>query len=455
MTILVPIALFSWIPVVLLLFALLPPRRAVLVSFASALMFLPMAGYKLPGLPEYSKISATSVGVLLGVLFFDGGRMLRFRTRWFDLPAAIWCVSGFMSSMANGLGAYDGFSVIFSNVVLWGIPYFVGRLYFNDAEGLHELAVTIFIGGLIYVPFCLLEIRMSPQLHNWVYGFHQHQFSQTKRFGGYRPMVFMQHGLMVGMWMTAASLMGVWLWMTKALKKVYFVPMSVLVPTLLVTTAWCKSIGSLGLLVIGITTLVWIWRMHNAGALLLLVVVALFYVTARGTGLWTGDDFLAPVRSISADRADSLETRANSEILISEKARRQPIFGWGGWNRASVFDERGRDVTIFDGMWIIVFSQKGLVGLVSWLLMMFMPALSILSLYPKDRRSPHYAGAVALAVLLALYLLDCLMNAMLNPVFMLAMGGLMAFRGSSRRQPEWQPISRIVDIHGSALAGGA
>ena len=66
--------------------------------------------------------------------------------------------------------------------------------------------------ALIYAPLCLLELRLSPQLHRWVYGYHQHDFVQTMRDGGYRPMVFMEHGLMVSFWMAAAALTAFWLW---------------------------------------------------------------------------------------------------------------------------------------------------------------------------------------------------------------------------------------------------
>ena len=52
MTILVPIALFGWIPVVLMIFSLLPPRRAVIAAFISAWLFLPMAGYSDSGVPR-------------------------------------------------------------------------------------------------------------------------------------------------------------------------------------------------------------------------------------------------------------------------------------------------------------------------------------------------------------------------------------------------------------------
>ena len=71
----------------LLLFMLLPPRRAVLTAFLFAWLFLPMAGYRMPGiLPDYTKMSATIMGVMLGALIFDTNRLLSFRLRIWDLP---------------------------------------------------------------------------------------------------------------------------------------------------------------------------------------------------------------------------------------------------------------------------------------------------------------------------------------------------------------------------------
>ena len=69
------------------------------------------------------------------------------------------------------------------------------------------------------MPLCLYEIRMSPQLHYLVYGFYPSFFGMSVRFGGYRPTVFLQHGLAVGMWMTSASLVGVWLWYSRASRR--------------------------------------------------------------------------------------------------------------------------------------------------------------------------------------------------------------------------------------------
>src|SRR3982751_1057662 len=229
------LALFAWVPIVMLLFAALPPRRAVISAFVGGWLFLPIFSIDLVGIPPFSKVSASAYSVLLGAVLFDSGTLTPYRFRWFDLPVVVWCFTPLASSVSNGLGVYDGLSACLSEIVLWGIPYYLGRVYFSDWEAIRELATGVFVGGLIYMPLTWLEMRMSPQLHKWVYGYHQHQFAQTIRDGGYRPMVFMQHGIACAMWMTAAAIVGVWLWATGVIKRVAGMPVAVLSPLLALT----------------------------------------------------------------------------------------------------------------------------------------------------------------------------------------------------------------------------
>src|SRR5215213_3754844 len=116
---LVPLTLFGWIPCVLLLFMLLPPRRAVVFSFLAAWLFLPMAGYSVHGLPDYTKMSATALGVLMGALIFDTDRILAFRPRWVDIPMILWCCSPAVSSYLNDLGLYDAMAEIVKQTIIW------------------------------------------------------------------------------------------------------------------------------------------------------------------------------------------------------------------------------------------------------------------------------------------------------------------------------------------------
>jgi hypothetical protein len=435
------LALFAWIPFVLCLFTVLRPRHAVIAAYVGGWLFLPVFGIDVKGLPPFTKVSATAYGVLFGALLFDLDRVQRFRFKWFDLPMAVWCIAPLFSSLSNRIGGstnnaiYDGLSASLSEIVMWGIAYFLGRIYFSDWEGVRELAIGVFVGGLLYVPLCLIEMRMSPQLHHWVYGYFQHSFGQQKRWGGYRPMVFMQHGIACAMWMTTTSVVGVWLWMSGALKKLFHVPMYLLVPPLVMTAILCKSAGALILLVVGLGTFCWIQWFKNALPLLVLILFIPAYVGLRASALWSGENLVeAATVLFSEDRARSLQVRLDAENLLTQKALEQPAFGWGRWNRNRVYDEKGKDLAVTDGTWVIVLGQTGFTGLGAITTAILLPAL----LY--WRRCPTYwwmhpmaAAGAAFSVLLPLHMVDNLWNAMLNPIFVLIIGGLMALGAGARR----------------------
>jgi len=431
---LVHIVMFGWIPVVLGIFALLPPRKAVMTSFLAAWLFLPMAEYEIPGLPDYTKMSATCAGVLLGAAVFDLNRLLSFRLRWLDLPMVVWCLTPLASSLSNGLGAYDGITAVIGRVVRWGLPYLVGRLYFSSLIGLRELARGIVIGGLVYVPLCLFEVRMSPQLHRWVYGFHQHVFAQTMRFGGWRPTVFMQHGLMVGMWMTAASMIAVWLWVTGFVRRVWGVPMAYAAAAISVTALLCKSVGALALLVLGLAALFAVKHLRTVVPLVCLLCVPPLYILARAGGMWSADELVSVAGALfGEDRAVSLQCRRENEDLLLEKALRRPLFGWGGWGRNRVYNERGEDITITDGLWIISLGMNGIVGMSALTLTFLAPVWMLLRrLSARQWSLPTAAAIASLSVLLMLYMIDNLFNGMVNPIFTLAAGALTGLIGTYR-----------------------
>ncbi|HEY4329275.1 MAG TPA: O-antigen ligase domain-containing protein [Phycisphaerae bacterium] len=430
---LVIIVLFGWIPVVLLLFSVIPARRAVIAAFLTAWLFLPMAAFKLaPGIPHYDKMNATCLGVLLASLVFDTRRFLSFRPIWIDIPMALWCCCPMASSLSNELGFYDGMSAVFYQTVTWGLPYLIGRLYFPDLASLKELAIGIFIGGLIYVPLCLWEIRMSPQLHNWIYGFQQHDFVQTMRFGGYRPMVFMQHGLMVGMWMCMTALIGFWLWYSGALRTIRRVPMAYLVPVLLITAILCKSVGAIVLLGLGIVAIVMMQKMRYPLVIWLLILAAPSYMAARASGVWDGSLLSTAAQNVAADRADSLDYRMKNEDLLAAKALKRPAFGWGTWGRSRIYDEYGKDVAATDGLWIIALGSTGIIGLASWTIAMLLPtSLLFLNLRASAWREPLIAPPIILGVVVVLYVLDCIPNGMVNPIFTVCVGGLASLSPQS------------------------
>src|SRR5689334_22683904 len=103
-------AMIAWVPVVLLLFSILPRHRAAAAAFVTGWLFLPVVTYPIAGLPDYSKITATCAAPLLAICIFDFRRLLRLRPYWADVPILIFCLCPFASALRNGLGIHEGLS---------------------------------------------------------------------------------------------------------------------------------------------------------------------------------------------------------------------------------------------------------------------------------------------------------------------------------------------------------
>ena len=417
--------MYAWFPVVVYLFIRFPPQRALVISFVTAWLFLPLAAFKLPSIPvEYNKMSATCLAVLLATLLYDVDRFKAFRFHWFDLPIAVWCLCPFASSITNGLGAYDGVSSTIAQTMSWGVPYFLGRIYLNNFAGLRQLAIGIFYGGLLYAPLCLFETATHVNTHGLIYRFTAG--ASDIRYGAYRPSVFLQNGLVLGTWMMFATLMGVVLWRTKVIKQVRNIPITWVLGFLLLTFIAVRATGAYFLLLAALT-IVLAAQAYRTGFLLWVIVGGMFvYLYLGVVGDFPGQqiiDFLT--NFFDPDRLQSLGFRFMNEEVLSAKARQRILFGWGGYGRNMLYKEGGYAITITDSLWIIAFGVQGLVGLISVFTTLLLPVLGFWFFYPPASWShPNIIITAAIAVGLAMYALDCILNAFPNPIFTLAGGGL-------------------------------
>ena len=201
---------------------------------------------------------------------------------------------------------------------------------------------------------------MSPQFHYWVYGFHQHSFLQTLRWGGYRPMVFMAHGLALARFFVVATLAALVIAPRK--RAILGVPTRLVAAALFVTLILCKSTGAViyGFVGLLVAALGRVRLRHAVCGDLRDGRVALSGVARHRCR--PGRANFHAAGAVASDREQSLLFRFRNEEELLVKSRQRMAFGWGEYNRSFLFDERGRPTTITDGHWIVIVGVLGMVG---------------------------------------------------------------------------------------------
>jgi hypothetical protein len=420
--------LTAWIPATFLLFLALPKRNALLLAVIGGWCFLPCGSIHFPGLPDFNKQMVTCLGPFIAALMTEPKRVARVRWSWRDLPALTIVVCPLASSLTNDLGLHDGLSEVFEYLLMWGVPYVLGRIYLSDGEGLRALGRAVLISGIVYVPLCLFEVRMSPQLHNYLYGFISGSFEQA-RYGTYRPSVFMINSLTVGAWMMAASLVGCAMSRFRMVRPPFALPVRWIVVALVVTTILCKTIGAIVLMLVG--SLVYTLARRQRARWLLVVLVAFpqLFVASRVSGLVNRATLQSAFSFLPEDRGESLDYRAKNEDVLVEKALKRPLFGWGGWGRSRIVNEEGDDVSIVDSIWVLILGKNGLVGLVALMGLLLVGPATFLARTPTRAWTRHETvPAFCFALIATFFAIDCTLNALINPVMLMAIGGIVGFR---------------------------
>jgi hypothetical protein len=434
-TLLVPIVMFGWPLVAVACFRKMKPEDACIIVLIGGFLFLPAYSFKIEGLPEFDKLACIAVSLLVGDLA-SGKRHGRPRIRSrLDIAVVIALViSPIITSLVNGLGLYDGVSNSVRLLLIWGVCYRAGRLYFTDAAALRKLTLALVCGGLLYIPFILFELRMSPQLSRMIYGFFPHEFAQHIRYGGWRPIVFMYHGLIVASWSAMAAVAAFALWRSREVRTAWGIPLGVAFVALLVTAVLCKSAGPLVYLLAAIVYFSIRRQARRVILVRLLLLGGVFYLGLRISNIVpvaTIESFLA--RFFDPERMHSLTFRLRQEDPFTARALLQPFFGWGGYQRGRPIDpETGLMMRIVDSAWLIAFSTFGFLGLVSQSIFFGGGPWMLMKRFSKKRKASLGmtrlpVDAEILGLIVAFFAIDGLINGVSNPVAIACAGALASY----------------------------
>lgn len=320
-----------------------------------------------------------------------------------------------------GLRLYDAWGLI-SQILVALLPFWLGLRYLNGQAGHRALLEAFAIGGLVYSIPALIEVRLSPQLHTWVYGFFPSDFVQHIRAGGFRPVVFLNHGLMVGIFFCLAIIASAILFREARREGRLAFPWLAATLWLLIVLYLCKSLGALVIAVPSTLIVLFLGRRLQVALSVGVAVIVMLYPMLRGAGWIPVEAAYELTQSFDEERAASLKFRLDNEDELLTKANLKPLAGWGSWGRNSIFDPvTGQMTSITDGIWLIFIGVYGWLGYIGRFGLLTVPIL----LYALRRKmlGPSMIPP-GMTVLLAAMLIDLLPNAGLVNYVWLAAGAV-------------------------------
>jgi hypothetical protein len=395
----------------------LPPIDKMSVSAASTALLCLMKGTQARKPPQTILVYLLGFGYVIAPIFTSLDNS-------YELQTAAGSVPGFYP--------LDALKIALRNAITLA-PFYVGSRFLCTEEGRAELLKAFPVAALFYSLPMLFEVRMSPQLHRWVYGFFPQSFAQQIRYGGFRPVVFLEQGLQVALFAAMALIAA--LVLLRARKRILHVPAGVVAGYLSLVLLLCKTLGAAFYVLVAAPIVLatrprtWV----KISCALLLVVSA--YPMLRTYGLIPVRHISTAANNISFDRSKSFETRITNEDQLLGKALQKPWFGWGTWGRNRVRDQyTGQDISVTDGGWIITFGMYGWLGYLSLFGLLAVAALRSLRAVGDQVTSSNITIG-GLSLLLAMNVIDMIPNSNLTPMTLMIAGSIASAARVRARRP--------------------
>jgi hypothetical protein len=426
--------------IVAVLMARLRTDRAIIWSMLLCYLFLPEppAVFDLPMMPPLNKHNIPALTAFIILLWRqEGTEPLLPASTLGRILILTFIFSPILTVLTNGepvffgqvglpaLGLKDAAALVLEQCLLI-VPFLMARQHLASGGSQRELLFALMVCGLIYTPLMLIETRLSPQLNLWVYGYFQHFFAQSIRFGGYRPIVFLYHGIWVAFFLMTSVVAAFALWRWPETRKRWKMALAALYMTTILVMA--KSLGSLIFVALLVPMVVLLPSRTQVRIALMIGVLALAYPILKGAHLVPQEFLLSQARAVDEDREGSLRFRFQNEDTLLDRAYIKPVFGWGSWGRNHILDPvNGNILTVTDGRWIIIIGTYGWVGFLAEFGILLLPLLMMARqvLGPDAAKISPLAGPLCL--LLAINAVDLIPNATLTPLTWLIAGALTGY----------------------------
>jgi hypothetical protein len=420
-------------------FSLYKPARALTLSLVVAEVILPPKITLPIAYPTWlTKWTLAPLATFVVLLIMASKSLRRSRPlRGVESSFVILLVGAFMTMWTNRDALHYGpvvlqgesFSDFFSDAVRsvsdpW-VVFFMGRAVFKSSRDLVYLCRTMAVAAVCLIIPILIEIRLSPQLNHWIYGYEPSDFSQLVRGSGYRPEVFFGHGLMLSAFLLACLVLSVGL--ARAKLSVSGYSAKVFCVAIGVTLIACKSMGSILYALILVPVLLWASPKRVATIATILMLVFVSYPILRWNGIIPTKGITDFFVGISQERAHSLQYRFNMEDGMLDLARQRAWFGFGNYGRFFVYNPvTGARETVPDGVVALTLAGRGFVCFYSYFFPYAYAILRARRLIMKLRKPSNRALLAALSLQCSIILFDLIINSAFIPLFMTFFGILYA-----------------------------
>lgn len=340
-----------------------------------------------------------------------------------------------------GLKLYDAIAATLDKYLNM-LPLLLGITLVRNTNDVVKLLKLLIYAGIAYSPLILLEIRISPQLHTWVYGFFPHQFLQQIRFDGFRPVVFLGHGLLIATFIAMVLCATAMLWRRKY--RMAGLPIGMLVVYFAVILVLCKAVSAW---ILGFGAMLCILLLPPKVQMRASIIVSLFiivYPLLAINGLIPYKEIVEISSVFGSERAHSLAFRFTQESELLEHVGKKIAFGWGMWGRHQLSN------SISDGHLIAVLGIYGMWGYLAetgLLLSAFIYTVRNAQRSPDRRAIAVIAGTMSI---LMLVMVDQIPNSSLTPCFWLLLGGVLGvtsrMRAKELRQRQRVRLQSINDL---------
>ncbi len=388
------LVLFIWPIVAIILFRLLPLQKALVWTLIGGYLLLPSeTSIKFPMLPAIDKMLVTNVPALILCLLMGKeqppttdamARLGRIILMWLVVMVLVSPVLSALNNTAPiidgktflpGLRIFDAWGMISLSLVSM-IPFWLGLRYLNTRDGHRIVLEALVLGGLAYSLPILFEVRFSPQLHTWVYGFFPHSFVQHIRDGGFRPVVFLSHGLLIGIYLCVSVIAAMSLYRESRRNGTPAMIWLLASIWLLLVLTYSKNLGAMMIAVVLSAAVFLLGRRALLIIGLFVATVVMTYPILRGAGWIPVDAAVTFVESISEERANSLRFRLTNEDALLARANEKPLTGWGTWGRNLIHDpETGEMISTVDGIWVLLIGVFGWIGYIGRFGLLTVPIL--------------------------------------------------------------------------------